>query len=49
MYNPLMARNRPGSRAGKGPLTEAGLNSPIFYSEDFAIDGAAMLQKLSAM
>jgi bifunctional non-homologous end joining protein LigD len=34
---------------GKGLLTEAGLKSPIFYSEDFAIDGAAMLEKLSAM
>src|SRR5215470_1103717 len=44
-----MARKRPGSRAGKGLLTEAGLKSPIFYSNDFAIDGAAMLEKLSAM
>ena len=32
---------RPGSRAGKGLLTEAGLK---FYSEDYAIDGAAMLE-----
>ena len=44
-----MAHKRPGSCAGKGLLTEAGLKSPIFYSEDFAIDGAAMLEKLSAM
>jgi ATP-dependent DNA ligase len=44
-----LARRRLGSCAGKGPLTEAGLKSPIFYSEDFAIDGAAMLEKLSAM
>jgi bifunctional non-homologous end joining protein LigD len=44
-----LARRRPGRRAGKGLLTEAGLKSPIFYSEDFAIDGAAMLEKLSAM
>ena len=28
---------------------ETGLKSPIFYSEDFAIDGAAMLVKLCAM
>ena len=40
---------RPGSCAGKGLLTEAGLKSPIFYSEDFAIDGAAMLEKLTAI
>jgi len=45
----LMARRRPGSCAGKGLLTEAGLKSPIFYSEDSAIDGAVMLEKLSAM
>ena len=44
-----MAHKRPGSCAGKGLLTEAGLKSPIFYSEDFAIDGAATLEKLSAM
>jgi bifunctional non-homologous end joining protein LigD len=44
-----LARRRPGSCAGKGLLTEAGLKSPIFYSEDSAIDGAAMLEKLSAM
>ena len=44
-----MARRRPGSCAGKGLLTEAGLKSPIFYSEDSAIDGAATLEKLSAM
>jgi bifunctional non-homologous end joining protein LigD len=42
-----LAHKRPGSCAGKGLLTEAGLKSPIFYSEDFAIDGAAMLEKLS--
>jgi bifunctional non-homologous end joining protein LigD len=42
-----LARRRLGSCAGKGLLT--GLKSPIFYSEDFAIDGAAMLEKLSAM
>ena len=46
---PDLAHKRPGSCAGKGLLTEAGLKSPIFYSEDFAIDGAAMLEKLSAM
>ena len=46
---PEMARKRPGSRAGKGLLTEAGLKSPIFDSEDSAIDGAVMLEKLSAM
>ena len=45
----LLARKRPGSRAGKGLLTEAGLKSPIFYSKDIAIDGAAILEKLSAM
>jgi len=28
---------------------ETGLKSPIFYSEDFAIDGAAMSEKLCAM
>ena len=28
---------------------ETGLKSPIFYSEDFAIDGAAMPKKLCAM
>jgi hypothetical protein len=28
---------------------ETGLKSPIFYSEDFAIDGAAMPEKLCAM
>ena len=28
---------------------ETGLKSPIFHSEDFAIDGAAMLEKLCAM
>jgi bifunctional non-homologous end joining protein LigD len=44
-----LARKRPGSRAGKGLLTEAGLKSSIFYSEDFAIDRAAMFEKLSAM
>ena len=44
-----MAHKRPGSCAGKGLLTEAGLKSPIFYSEDSAIDGAAMLEKLSTM
>jgi hypothetical protein len=44
-----MAHKRPGSCAGKGLLTEAGLKSPIFYGEDFAIDGAAMLEKFSAM
>jgi hypothetical protein len=27
---------------------EAGLKSPIFYSEDFAIDGPAMSEKLCA-
>jgi len=27
---------------------ETGLKSPIFYSEDFAIDGAAMPEKLCA-
>jgi bifunctional non-homologous end joining protein LigD len=27
---------------------ETGLKSPIFYSEDFAIDGAAMPKKLCA-
>src|SRR5215510_4381531 len=43
------ARKRPGSCAGKGLLTEAGLKSPIFYSEDFAFDGAATLEKLGAM
>ena len=46
---PVVAYKRPGSCAGKGLLTEAGLKSPIFYSEDFAIDGAARLAKLSAM
>ena len=44
-----LAHKRPGCCAGKGLLTEAGLKSPIFYREDFAIDGAAMLEKLSAM
>ena len=44
-----MARRRPGSCAGKSLLTEVGLKSPIFYCEDFAIDGGAMLEKLSAM
>jgi len=44
-----LAHKRPRCCAGKGLLTEAGLKSPIFYSEDFAIDGAAMLEKLSAM
>jgi hypothetical protein len=44
-----LARRRPGSCAGKGLLTEAGLKSPIFDSEDSAIDGAVMLEKLSAM
>jgi bifunctional non-homologous end joining protein LigD len=44
-----LARRRPGSCAGKGLLTEAGLKSPIFYSEDSAIDGAVMIEKLSAM
>ena len=44
-----MAHKRPGSCAGKGLLTEAGLKSPIFYSEDFAIDGAATLEKLSVV
>jgi hypothetical protein len=45
-----LAHKRPGCCAAKGLLTEAaGLKSPIFYSEDFAIDGAAMLEKLSAM
>jgi hypothetical protein len=28
---------------------ETGPKSPIFYSEDFAIDGAAMSEKLCAM
>ena len=28
---------------------ETGLKSPIFYSEDFAIDGAAMPERLCAM
>jgi bifunctional non-homologous end joining protein LigD len=28
---------------------ETGLKSPIFYSEDFAIDGAAMPEKLCAL
>jgi bifunctional non-homologous end joining protein LigD len=44
-----MARRRPSSCAGKGLPTEAGLKSPIFYSQDSAIDGAAMLEKLGAM
>jgi hypothetical protein len=44
-----LAHKRPASRAGKGLLTEAGLKSPIFYSKDIAIDGAAILEKLSAM
>jgi len=44
-----VAHKRPSSCAGKGLLTEAGLKSPIFYSEDFAIDGAAMQENLSAM
>jgi len=44
-----VAHKRPGSCAGRGLLTEAGLKAPIFYSEDFAIDGAATLEKLSAM
>jgi bifunctional non-homologous end joining protein LigD len=44
-----LARRRPGGCAGRGLLTEAGPKSPIFYSEDSAIDGAAMLKKLSAM
>src|SRR5258708_29662347 len=30
-------------------LDETGLKSPIFYSEDFAIDGAAMPKKLCAI
>ena len=47
--HPRLYRRRPGSCAGKGLLTEAGLKSPIFYSEDSAIDGAVMLEKLSAM
>ena len=42
----VLAHKRPASRAGKGLLTEAGLK---FYSEDYAIDGAATLEKLSAM
>ena len=46
---PFVAHKRPGCCAGKGLFTEAGLKSPILYSEDFAIDGAAMLEKLSAM
>src|SRR5215813_3302499 len=46
---PVIAHKRSGSCAGKGLPTEAGLKSPIFYSNDFAIDGAAMLEKLSAM
>jgi len=46
---PEVAHKRPGSCAGRGLLTEAGLKAPIFYSEDFAIDGAATLEKLSAM
>jgi len=46
---PVIAHKRSGSCAGKGLPTEAGLKSPIFYSEDFAIDGAATLEKLSAM
>ena len=46
---PVVAHKRPGSCAGKGLLTEAGLKSPIFYSEDFAFDGAATLEKLGAM
>jgi hypothetical protein len=33
----------------QGSAYWAGLKSPIFYSEDFAIDGAAMLEKLNAM
>ena len=44
-----MAHKRPGSCAGKGLLTEAGLKSPIFYREDCAFDGAATLEKLGAM
>jgi hypothetical protein len=44
-----VAHKRPDSCAGKGLLTQTGLKSPIFYSEDFAIDGAAMLEKLGAV
>ena len=49
LKGPELAHKRPGCCAGKGLLTEAGLKSPIFCSEDFAIDGGAMLEKVSAM
>ena len=44
-----LARWRSGTCAGKGLLTEAVLKSPIFHSEDSAIDRAAMLERLRAM
>jgi hypothetical protein len=52
----LTQRRHPGAspqrerkRVLKMLFDETGLKSPIFYSEDFAIDGAAMPEKLCAM
>jgi hypothetical protein len=51
----LTQRRHPGAspqrerkRVLKMLFDETGLKSPIFYSEDFAIDGAAMPKKLCA-
>ena len=50
-FSPLTQRRHPGAsrRVLKILFDETGLKSPIFYSEDFAIDGAAMPEKLCAM
>jgi hypothetical protein len=52
----LTQRRHPGAspqrerkRVLKMLFDETALKSPIFYSEDFAIDGAAMPKKLCAM
>ena len=52
----LTQRRHPGAspqrerkRVLKMLFDETGLKSPIFYSEDFAADGAAMSEKLCAM